>query len=142
MVDDKEEEEIEVEVEEKKDNTLKYIVILIAGVAIGLIIYKIYSNSKKATFIPYNGQIMPDNVEYHNLNIPQYRVPTTQQTIKNPLLNTINNVSDSDPIIVNGIKMNKKGEMLMDRHPCAYESVIIKRDTVTGEVVDIIKRDY
>ena len=53
MVDDKDDEEVEIEVEEKKDNTLKYVVILIAGVAIGLIIYKIYQNSKNASFISY-----------------------------------------------------------------------------------------
>lgn len=142
MADDKEEVEEEIEVE-VKDNTLKYIVILIAGIAIGVIVYKLFKDRKPAyQYMPYNGQVIHDNVEYHDLtkgHIPEYRVPTTQNTIKNPLADIINTQKPEDaPIIVNGIKMNKKGEMLIDKHPCIYERVIIKRDSITGEVLDII----
>ena len=145
MADDDKKEEVEEEIEvEVKDNTLKYIVILIAGIAIGLIVYKLFKDKKpEYHYMPYQGQIIHDNVEYHDLtrgqNIPQYRVPTTQNTVKNPLADIVNSQKPEDaPIIVNGIKMNRKGEMIIDKHPCIYERVIIKRDSVTGEVLDII----
>ena len=140
---EEEQEEIEIEV---KDNTLKYVLILVAGIAIGLIVYKLFKDKGRKPeyhYMPYQGQVIHDNVEYHDLtkgqNIPQYRVPTTQNTVKNPLADIVNSQKPEDaPMIVNGIKMNRKGEMIIDKHPCIYERVIIKRDSVTGEVLDII----
>ena len=84
-----------------------------------------------------------ENVEYHDLTQPkQYRVPTTQQTIKNPLKDIISSQNPGNAtMIVNGIPLNKNGEFVIPKHPCKYESVIIKRDLYTGEILDIIKTD-
>ena len=148
MADDKVEEveeEIEVEV---KDNTLKYIVILVAGIAIGLIVYKLFKDRKpEYHYMPYQGQVIHDNVEYHDLtkgqNIPQFRVPTTQNSVKNPLADIVNSQKQHEnaTMIVNGIPLNNRGEFVIPKHPVKYESVIIKRDMYTGEILDIIKTD-
>jgi hypothetical protein len=150
--DEEKEEEIEEEEEEeekdsKGNTTFKLIVIFALGITVGFIIHKVLqernSQKQQERVILVNPNSGGQQVYDHQVT-PKFETSTVMHTPKMVnLRNIINkNTPGNNVIEVNGMKIEKDtGHLVVDKNPCKYQTMVVKRDLVTGEIVDIVMMD-
>lgn len=145
-------EEEEEEDSEKKDtggnSTFKLIVIFALGITVGFIIHKILQERKgpQEKILIVNGE--GQRIRHNDIITPTVKIdPSGISTTHTPKINNLRNIirkntPGNNVIEVNGMMIEKDtGNLVIDKNPCKYQTMVVKRDLMTGEILDIVMMD-